>query len=550
MKKTIFMCCLLAILNLVNANAKLIVDELPNPTTSSSAYGLIKITGPATSIVYKIPQGYNNKNGYIQMKSDSKTISGSFLTNTGVVTGGVLKRIQFYINQDVTNSFDIYGLNAPANSTSDLADGEVLGTISVTKSGEYYFDFTKDYQYFALYIKKSTSTQVKDIKITWDDNSVEKENYIPTWGDLSVYNGYNTSIPLGLTYPTNITFSSADPSIASVDENGVVTGNKLGTTQITASWNEDEYFTATGSPFTVNVNVTERPLEREWNIIKYSNNIGGGSVVGVDAVCEGDPGTWHAYHPKSYVNDLQLGTEKYPFKEGILTLLDSNLPDNAYIKRIEMDVTGNYATSSSTWNATINGFEVEGELNFAGTVKQTLAFENVYIPGNQIVLTATSAVQGLKVSRIYVKFDEYKCPIAFTEITPNAKIVPANNGQFKIVMSNVSEDVEVYYQHTPATRSLAHEEFQKATRENDGSLSVIVNGYGNLKYYGYHPETDTKGIVGNIVVDNQTGIDENSISSHQSAFYNLQGIKVDEQALPPGIYLRRQGSDIVKVIVK
>lgn len=551
MKKLLILVILTIFFGLMKANAKLIVDVLPNPTTTSSSYGMIQLTGSATSIIYHIPSGYNNKNGYFHLKNDQKTATGSFLANTGIVDGGVLKRLQFFINNDVKATFEIFGFKAPANSSSDFINGESLGNIKVTASGEYSFDFTEEYQYFALYIKTSTSTQIKDIKITWDDNSNVKEDYVPTWEGLTVYEGYTTTIPLGLTFPSNITFSSANPAIASVDAAGVVTGNQLGTTQITASWKEDEYFSASGSPFTVNVNVEERPLEREWHILKYSQNVAGGQPVDVDAVCEGDPGTWHAYHPKCYISGLQLGSTTNPFNQGTLSLSGSNLPESAYIKRIEIDVTGNTTKSSSTWNASVNGIEVEGELKFSGSELQTFAFENVYIPGNLIVLKATTAKDPLRVSRIYVKYDEYTCATPFTEITPEATVIPLGDEQFKVIIPNTGDDVEFFYMLTPnATSSLTSTEYQRASREDNGACSVLVSGYGNLKYYGYHQASDSRGMIKHIEINDQTGIEEIATSSRPSIFYNLQGIKIPEWALLPGIYLCRQGNNFVKVIIK
>ena len=55
-----------------------------------------------------------------------------------------------------------------------------------------------------------------------------------------------------------------------------------------------------------------------------------------------------------------------------------------------------------------------------------------------------------------------------------------------------------------------------------------------------------------LYVESTSGIDEigTDNSNEPVEFFNLQGIRVPAENLIPGIYIRRQGSETVKVLVK
>ena len=66
--------------------------------------------------------------------------------------------------------------------------------------------------------------------------------------------------------------------------------------------------------------------------------------------------------------------------------------------------------------------------------------------------------------------------------------------------------------------------------ENDHNIEVTFNGQG--------PKPSA---IEGVDVDN---------SNAPVEFYNLQGIRVNSSDMAPGIYIRRQGTDVKKVLVK
>lgn len=133
-----------------------------------------------------------------------------------------------------------------------------------------------------------------------------------------------------------------------------------------------------------------------------------------------------------------------------------------------------------------------------------------------------------------------------------------------ITVSGVHAESELYYKFTAAPAETApeaaprkvvdHTGYTKAVRNADGTHTIAVSEAGTLELYAYHPATDTKGDVKTIAItkDGTTAIDSigTDVAEGEAEYFNLQGVKVDRENAAPGLYIRRQGSKVAKVIVK
>lgn len=98
-----------------------------------------------------------------------------------------------------------------------------------------------------------------------------------------------------------------------------------------------------------------------------------------------------------------------------------------------------------------------------------------------------------------------------------------------------------YYQHDANTRWT---EVVLPLTDYAGSEKVSI-GFHGYSGGGFDLLVDNIRVVDN----NDAGIDEPILNSGSVRYYNLQGIPVDGHKLAPGIYIRRSGNDISKIII-
>ena len=79
----------------------------------------------------------------------------------------------------------------------------------------------------------------------------------------------------------------------------------------------------------------------------------------------------------------------------------------------------------------------------------------------------------------------------------------------------------------------------------DKAADKVVASYGDVRFYFKEDvfEDRTSGIES--VVS-----DTDNTSSSEVILYDLSGMKVDAEKAAPGIYIRRQGSDVSKVMIR
>ena len=130
-----------------------------------------------------------------------------------------------------------------------------------------------------------------------------------------------------------------------------------------------------------------------------------------------DNGQWHAYCGNSYSGTIsggaQLGSGGNPFKNGTISLIESDIPENAIIKEITFN---GFTNATYTLAVTVNGVSA-GNISVNKSTAKDHTLSNLNLVGNQIVFTATSATKYLCVKGISVKYTIPEEEVQLGEIT-------------------------------------------------------------------------------------------------------------------------------------
>ncbi len=226
-------------------NSENLVDVLTSaPTgTSGNTYKSWSLSFNTSAVYSGNSAGSHSA---IQLRSDNN--------NSGIVstTGdGFIQKVECAWNENTSSArkLEIYGSNNAYTAPTDLYDASKAGTLLKTLSyGETSFDVTGNYAYVGIR-SKSGALYLDNVKFTWSGDT----NYVaPTGVSLNkssillAANGTETLVPTvapaDATYK-DVTWSSLDESVATVDNNGVVTGVNEGATTITVE-TQDGHLTA------------------------------------------------------------------------------------------------------------------------------------------------------------------------------------------------------------------------------------------------------------------------------------------------------------------
>ncbi len=130
-----------------------------------------------------------------------------------------------------------------------------------------------------------------------------------------------------------------------------------------------------------------------------------------------DNGQWHAYCGNSYSGTIsggaQLGSGAKPFNNGTISLIESDIPENAIIKEITFN---GFTNATYTLAVTVNGVSA-GNISVNQSTAKDHTLSNLNLVGNQIVFTATSATKYLCVKGISVKYTIPEEEVQLGEIT-------------------------------------------------------------------------------------------------------------------------------------
>lgn len=274
---------------------QLVTDEItvasfPDPFQTSSAY--YTLTGSATSTTYeaRLKHGYKTKPPESQISSYEKylsyifgrgnpTIDPSGLVNTQEI--GYIRKIEVqFADSNILGSgpLGVYLTDEPYETCVDLYPDDPLVPTYVFNAGDPAIEVKdEDYKYIGFKISSNVEAFVKSIKITWElhpfTDGVSNDN-IGEKG-LSIAQGQTFKIEATGSGEGDYTdgkfkYTIADPSIATVDENGVITGIGIGHTTIKIQY---------GTGYVVRDIYVQEPInpifiEDDYDAVRLDNSTG------------------------------------------------------------------------------------------------------------------------------------------------------------------------------------------------------------------------------------------------------------------------------------
>ena len=368
-------------------------------------------------------------------------------------------------------------------------------------------------------------------------------------------------------------YDSSDKNVATIDDEGNITLVGKGTTTITAMDENNEEYTYTltverkldtifdnnlinsQGDFTIENIKLGDGLEKVWST-KSSGMEANGYVSGKDYEAD----SWLI----SPVIDLRYATETtLSFEHGV------NYFTNLAAAKTE--TTFSIREENGDWEAV----EIAYPTSLDNTFVSSGAISLEKYEGKKIQLGFHYTSGATKSGRWQIKnvllqgyVDEPVLPdgaLDFTTVdVEDSFAIGKDDDSATITVSGVHAESELYYKFTAAPAETApeaaprkvvdHTGYTKAVRNADGTHTIAVSEAGTLELYAYHPATDTKGDVKTIAItkDGTTAIDSigTDVAEGEAEYFNLQGVKVDRENAAPGLYIRRQGSKVAKVIVK
>lgn len=393
--------------------------------------------------------------------------------------------------------------------------------------------------------------------------------------NASVYlNDENNNFPT-FNNPDNleVVFDSSDPNVATIDDAGNVTLVGTGSTTITAlDENGEEY---------VYTLVVERKLDTIFDN-NLLNNQGDFTIEDI-LVGEGLSAVWttnnngmtangyessKAHEADSWlispVIDLRYATETtLSFEHGVnyFTDIETAKTETSFNIREE---GGDWETVTIPYPASLdNNFISSGEISLAQYEGKKIQLGFHYTSG------ATKSGRW-QIKNVLVKgfVDAPTLPeggLDFTTVDIEDSFIIAKDAESAdITITGVHAESELYYKftETPAVNPEAaprkvvdHTGYTKVERNVDGTHTVTVEKAGTLELYTYHPATDSKSEVKTIAIskaDDTTAIDQigTDFVEGEAEYFNLQGVKINPENAAPGLYIRRQGGKVAKVMVK
>lgn len=187
-----------------------------------------------------------------------------------------------------------------------IISGIAIGTVTITVTGEANGFFNQ------------TTTN-----LTIDVTNLVKDNVEFTISDTSVRKGNTLSISWSDAYKGNVTFSSSNEDIATVNENGVISARSQGSVQIKASAEGNTYFNNNSTTFEVVVigddedivltiepyfNNDNNPYEGDFKFYYKIKNVSSNEIEIIYFLCdiyeldESDNSNNPAYKGKYYTN--------------------------------------------------------------------------------------------------------------------------------------------------------------------------------------------------------------------------------------------------------
>lgn len=224
---------------------KTLTDEKGN---TWKAYAIRNFHSKATNTQYylQIKKYSSNTAYYIQVPALGSKITKIEMTVSGSnkkMTDGGNSATLFFSNKNSTSSSEETGVASGTGGSSVTIDASSLNL----NSG---------------YITADGAVRIWDVKVTYETSSTPTTNFKYSAIEYNaVLGGTNTFPTLTNDYDTEVTYNSSNPSVATIDTEGNINLEGVGTTTITATLKADNKITAS---YTLNV-------EKLTNSITFSN---------------------------------------------------------------------------------------------------------------------------------------------------------------------------------------------------------------------------------------------------------------------------------------
>lgn len=556
MKKSLLFMAFLFILGGLCVNAADVVDAIDNPTKSES-YGDKTFVG-ASETEYLFAQA-SPQSGFFQIRQSKS----SYITNK--TTFGKISSISFSLTQ---GSVKVYGGNTAYTSYTTSPAGVEIETVSST--GNNVVNFADEYDYFYIVPANTTIVKIADIKFTWSiaDGPSEPVAYEPNFADVELWEGNSVTLDLGAKHP-EVVFISNNESVATVSDEGIITGVSVGETTITAMWDATEEFLEGETEFKVSVVVAPEGFFDVLTIDKFS-----GATSSYKNVSYTSTVTGIKYEGNLMKSDSSNG-ECIQLR---WTLDDKNPTD--YTKCAGIFNTENpnglvLASVAIEWFSTtkndniINVYSADKALSIADMSKAEIVekFTKDASCKSAHDFVAPAAYFGLRSNKNahYIKsitlfWVKAETPdIEFPSFGEAEHSFTTESSEIRI--ADADHAFDIFYLHTPAPAVEAYAEGDADNFENkaefddaNGEHVIPVSESGTLSYYAVHTATGTQGATETVKVTKTatTAIDAigADAAEGEAEYFDIRGVKVNIDNAAPGLYIRRQGTTATKVIVK
>ena len=295
---------------------------------SVDADGNIKALKAGTvTITVKTSDGKYTAQCSVTVTATEKEVESVTINGVNELTEGESARLTVsFTPSDATNTKVTWTSSDPSIASVD-ANGNIkalkTGTVTITVTSSNGKKATK-----TIKVNQKTSNKTTSNKVTSNKNTVVKETGVTISGQKEVYVGSTIKLTATVT-PSNttnkkVTWTSSNPSIASVDANGNVKGLAAGTVTITVK-------TANGKTATYTVNVKVK--EPVYQIVLTARKMEGtGAITQYDFTVTKDGVSFTDYASFTYNNNtifpndgsVQVGVVDTSVKEAKITFKDGS----------------------------------------------------------------------------------------------------------------------------------------------------------------------------------------------------------------------------------
>lgn len=404
----------------------------------------------------------------------------------------------------------------------------------------------------------------KSIEIEYMDAAAGPVDFEGYETEITLYAGQTKSIFNQQILPAAYTFESKDTDVATVDDEGNVTGVAVGDTEIIFEWFDGETFK--DDKVTIPVHIIKQPDYITATVVMSNQeNLSYRKDTHITWVSEEDPNITF----DTYATTEGTTYPQYNSNAGALRIYSSNgnklyvsAPQGYYFDHVDPE-------TGSTGSLTINGlragdsassddihtfdgdevFETEfmiesstgnGEGKNTDIISLTFRLKPLgdQIDHTPVVLDWENSE--LQDEKLYTRHDnndhvfhfyfqevknlQYHYNLTYEQLAPN----PEENGEVSL---------------------MADDDMEFTPYDAENHITIPANTFGVMTYYAEHKATGIKSQIHTLAIDGGvTGVETIDIDAADSnvEYYNLQGVRVNNPA--NGLYILRQGNKVTKVI--